>query len=222
MNHGGSLVDRPRTYYNIDGVGELGIGVMLLGFASLQWMQVHTPSTSLWNQMYTVFIAGGVIALGIHYGSKAIKQRVTYPRTGFVAYRRQDTLWRPLLVAFGCAVLASLGVVAVQSGWSPRTLVSIFGLVLAVSYVNGIDRTVRWKWMVAFALALGSLVIAFFPAPWLSALVGDSWLAHRFPASVVGAILLSMALYGAIYLISGGISFWLYLRSTQAAAEDLQ
>jgi hypothetical protein len=173
--------------------------------------------------MYTLFIFVGLMGLAIHYGSKAIKKHITYPRTGFVAYRRQDTLWRPLILALGFSALASLVVlVAVQSHWSLTTPASLVGLVLAASYAYGIARAVRWKWIVASGMALGSLVIAFLPARLVSALVGDSWLTRRVPATVVAAILLSFVLYGAMLLISGGISFWLYLRHTQAPVEELQ
>jgi hypothetical protein len=35
MDQLGNLLDRPRLYYNIDGLGELGVGVMFLGTALL-------------------------------------------------------------------------------------------------------------------------------------------------------------------------------------------
>ena len=33
-----NLLDRPRLYYNIDGLGDLGGGVMCLGFALILWL----------------------------------------------------------------------------------------------------------------------------------------------------------------------------------------
>jgi hypothetical protein len=36
----------------------------------------------------------------------------------------------------------------------------------------------------------------------------------------VGAFLLTMMLYGAVLLVSGGISFWLYIRHSEAPAPE--
>lgn len=46
-----AFVTRPLAYNNIDGVGELGMGVMLLGYALLGWLQLHSPNNSVWNRM---------------------------------------------------------------------------------------------------------------------------------------------------------------------------
>ena len=221
MDQVGSLLDRPKGYYNIDGVGELGIGFMCVSYALLQWLQVHTPEGSVWNQMYTLFVYVGLICAVIHYGSKAIKQHITYPRTGFVEYRTRDTAWRPLIIALGFGVLASIGLLIVaRSHWDVTTPASLVGLVFAAAYAHGIARTVRWKWAVVWVMAFGSLLIAVLPADLVGALASDSWVTRLFPARLVGAFLLSMMLYGTMLLISGGISFWLYLRHTQAPARE--
>lgn len=43
-----NLLGRPKEYYNVDGVGELSIGFMCLGFALLGWLQLHAPRGSAW------------------------------------------------------------------------------------------------------------------------------------------------------------------------------
>jgi hypothetical protein len=91
--------------------------------------------------------------------------------------------------------------------------VLLFGLFLAATYAYGFARTVRWKWAVACAMAWGSLAIVFLPANLIAAQADPSW---------GGAFALSMMLYGTLLLVSGGISFWLYLRHTQAPAPDAQ
>jgi hypothetical protein len=94
------------------------------------------------------------------------------------------------------------------------TPVSLIGLLFAASYAYGIARTVRWKWAAAWVVALGSIVIAVLPADVVGALAGHS--------SVRGAFLLTFILYGTVLLVSGGISFWLYLRHTEAPAPEAQ
>ena len=92
----GNLLDRPKRYSNIDGVVELGGGFMCLGFALLQWLQVHAPRHSVWHRIWVCCIYAGLMFSIMHYGSRAIKQRITYPRTGFVEYRKR---WRPRFIA---------------------------------------------------------------------------------------------------------------------------
>jgi hypothetical protein len=171
--------------------------------------------------MYTLFIYVGLMVLVINYGSKAIKRHITYPRTGFVEYRKRDTVWRPALIALGVSALLSMGMlVAIRSRWDMTTPASLLGLVLAASYAYGIARTARWKWAVVWAMAFGALAIAVLPADLAGALAQGSWVTRLFPAKLVGAFLLSMLLYGTMLSISGGISFWLYLRHTQPPARE--
>jgi hypothetical protein len=221
MERVGSLLNRPKDYYNIDGVGELGMGFMCVGFALIQWLQVHTPEGSVWNRMYTLFVYVGLMCAVIHYGSKAIKEHITYPRTGFVEYRTRDTVWRPLIIALGFGAPASIGLlIAARSHWDMTTPASLVGLVFAATYAHGFARTVRWKWAVVWVMAFGSVLIAVLPADLIGALADRSWVTRLFPAKLVGAFLLSMMLYGTMLLISGGISFWLYFHRTQAPARE--
>jgi hypothetical protein len=162
------------------------------------------------------------LALVIHYGTKAIKTHITYPRTGFVEYRKGERI-RTQIIAGVLGALTSLGIVSsLRRHWDITTAASLAGLVFAVSYAYRIARAARWKWVVACAIALGSLVIAFLPADVLAALANDSLVTHPARARLVGVIILSLMTYGTMLLISGGISFWLYLRHTQAPAQEAQ
>ena len=223
MDQIGSMLDRPKSYYNIDGVGELGVGFMCLAYALLGWLQVHSLKASVWNGMTTLFVYGGIMCLIIHFGSKAIKKHITYPRTGFVAYRNRDRIWLPMIIGGGISMLASGALIlALRSHWNLTTPGSLIGLLFAASYAHGIARTVRWKWSVVWVMVFTSILIAFLPADLVGSLAAHSWITADFPAEVVGAFLLTFMLYGAMLLISGGISFWLYLRNTQAPAQEVQ
>lgn len=210
-----SLLHRPRAYYNIDGVGELGMGVMCLAWALLWWMDVHTPADSLWHQMYFFLIYVGLLSLVLHYGSKAIKKHITYPRTGYVEYRKGRMRW----LAFVTGALASIGfAVAIRRHWG-TTPVLLFGLFTAGAYVYHLARSVRWKWAVVWAIVLGSFAIALLPAEALEAVAKGQ---GEDSAQLIGAFLLFLIFYGVLALISGGISFWLYLRHTQPPAQEGQ
>lgn len=221
MDQVASFLKRPETYYNIDGMGELGVGFMCLGYALIMWLQLHTRKDSIWNPMY-LFVGVGLMCVIIHYGTRAIKNHITYPRTGFVVYRMR--IW-PRIILLGVSALVSAGsallvFVTVRSYLDILTPVFLMGLLLAASYAYGIARRVPWKWAVVLGIVLGSLAIAIFPGNLASILAGASRFPAWFPAKSAGAFLLCMMLYGSMFLISGGISFWLYLRHTQAPGKE--
>ena len=223
MDEIAGLLDRSKAYYNIDGVGELGIGVMCFGFALIGWMQVRSPEASVWNRPYTLLVWMGALSLLIHYGSKAIKKHVTYPRTGFVQYSRRDTVWRPLFLSLAVSVVAAVVLFfAIRRRLSLANPVFLMGLIFAASYARGFARTVRWKWAVVWVMAAGSVLIALLPADVVGSPAAHSWIAKSVSAKTVGAVEFTILLYGALLLISGGISFWLYLRHTQAPAAEEQ
>ncbi len=218
----GDYSKRPFWYYNIDGVGELGMGFMLLGFGLLIWLQLHTPTDAVWHRMYATLLYVGLMCAIIHYGSKAIKQRITYPRTGFVEYTKRDKVWRPMILgALASGAISIALAVALRSQWDVKTLASLFmGLVFGASYARGLARTVRWKWAVVVAIAVATLAIATLPADLVESVVNGSRVTGKVPQVVAGVFLIWFLFYGAVLLISGGISFCLYLRRTQPPARE--
>jgi hypothetical protein len=215
-----SLLDRPKFYRNIDGVTELGGGVLCLGCALFLWLQIHSPANSVWHRT-SIFAFVGLM-LVIHYGTKAIKTHITYPRTGFVEYRKRHRRLTGIIAgALGALVPVGLIIVS-RRHWDITTPAALIGLVFAAAYAYQIARPVRWKWVVVWAMTLGSLMIAFLPVDVLGALANDSSAAHPVRAKLAGTTLLSLIVYGTMLLISGGISFWLYLRHTQAPAQEGQ
>lgn len=221
MNQIQSFLERPKTYYNIDGVGELGMGFMCLGFSLLAWLQLHTPSTAVWHRMYTFVIYVAVMCSTIRYGSKAIKNHVTYRRTGFVEYRKRDRVW-VAVAAFIFSALVGFGLmVAVRRHWVISVPGSFVGLLLAAGYVR-IAKTNAWKWAVFAAMVAGALVIGALPPDLVEAFANGSSLNSAIPAKVVGAYWLTFVVYGALLMISGAISFWLYVRDTQPPAQECE
>ncbi|MGB7718375.1 MAG: hypothetical protein WBL65_00660 [Bryobacteraceae bacterium] len=194
-------------------MGELAMGFMCLGYGLLMWLQANAPEGSVWHGMPAFFVYFGLMCLILHYGPRAIKKHITYPRTGFVQYSARETVWRPMILGAVVAAALSAGLmVGHRRHWNMTTPVSLIGLLFAAGYAYRIARTVRWKWAVVLVVALGSIVIAVLPADVVGALAGHS--------PVRGAFLLTFVLYGAVLLVSGGISFWYYLRHTEAPAPE--
>jgi hypothetical protein len=170
----------------------------------------------VWHQI-SFFVFAGLILL-IHYGTKAVKTRITYPRTGFVEYRRR---WHTSAIAAAVGALGTAGLgIGFRRHWDISAFASLGGLVFAAAYGYQVARAVRWKWVVAGAMAAASLVIAFLPADVLGALGSELPVAHPDRAKLLGTILLSLMVYGTMLLISGGVSLWLYLRHTLAPAQE--
>ncbi len=200
---------RPIEYNNIDGVGELGIGFMAAAFAAWMWILIVSPDDAIWHRwyMFVAFIA--TLSLVLHYGPKAIKKRLTYPRTGYVAYRRRFYVWA--MVA--ASVLAALFVFLLSRGHV--NYAALVGLAVVPGYVYRVVRMDQWKWVVAVALAAGSLAIASAPQ-WLRVASGMD------PSELGGSIVLTLFFYGGVFLVSGAISFYLYLRRTQPPALEAE
>jgi len=220
MNQVESLLERPKLYYNIDGVGELGMGFMCLAYALFAWLSSHAPQNSAWHRMYTFVIYMTVMVAILHYGPKAIKNRITYRRTGFVDYRPRDKYWVPMALGAGVSALLAAGLyLAVRRHWVISTPGSLMGLVLAVGWVR-LARTVRWKWAIVGVMVAAAIVIAALPADVTETFANHTGLTSAVPAKVVGAYWLTFAVFGAVMMVSGGISFWLYLRHTQAPVQE--
>jgi hypothetical protein len=213
-----NLLDRPRLYYNIDGLRELGGGVMSMACALVLWLLAHSPARSVWHQIFWLVLLG--LMLVVHYGTKAIKTHITYPRTGFVEYRRSDRRRTSIISAVFGALLPLGLFVADRRQWDVTAAAFLAGLVFAAVYAYRFAGAARWKWVVVGAIVLGDLVITFAPADVLAALANDSLVAHPFRTKLVGVILLSLATYGPMLLISGSISFWFYLRHTQTPMQE--
>lgn len=198
-----SLLQRPRSYYNVDGVGEMSAGFTLLGFAALGLLQVQSPQDAIWHRIYVVFVFIAAVLAISHYGGKAIKDHITYPRTGFVAYQKRVAFGRWILGALFGILTVVLIAFATKRHWRLGNSASWFGVLFAAAYARHFAMRVQWKWAVFCVLILGSLVFALFPDGQVS---GTAWW-------------LSFLCWGATLLVSGGISFWLYLRRTQASAQ---
>lgn len=214
-----TLLNRPRFYYNIDGVGEISIGLMLLCFLFFMWMQIHSPMQSFWNRPYALLLYVTPICLAFHFGLKAFKQKITYRRTGFVRYKATP-IW--YLLASAVAAAATVLFIA-EAGRhlfeTASVLRFLFSLLMASCYGYGMARAVPWKWLVAAAIALSGAIVALLPAASVQPLVADSLAGYDVGIKLLVAYFL---VWTPLFLLSGSISLVLYLRGTHDPAQDKQ
>jgi peptidoglycan/LPS O-acetylase OafA/YrhL len=166
---------RPRRYVNVDGINELTCGLIFLGFAffnSIPWLYL------------------GWVPL-VYFGGQAIKKRITYPRTGYVAYRRKQG---PLVAFIGGAVALCVAVYAFKR--YPINPVTFGGTAMLLLYLMAAWPLRPWKWLIAALMAAG---VVFLPPD--------------LPTP------LRSVFFSLPVAVSGAISFWLYLRHTQPPSE---
>ncbi len=226
MNPGASesqirdYMTRPKRYQNIDGTGELYVGVILGAFAAVLFIASRLPDDSFWRhsaagKLILFFgVLGAALGLGL-WATCVIKKKVTFPRTGYAVQKisgKAAALRVSAGVISGAAVSAVMqflfdasrrtGAVAV-----PRVVVFT---VFTVSYALVIAFQFKkhpWKMAIVAILAAGLLALAAF-AP-----AAGSQLQYMLPA---------MLITSAAWLISGAITLLVYIRRTHPPEPEAQ
>jgi hypothetical protein len=207
-----AYLEQPRRYFNIDGLGELGCGIMMLGFGLISWLQATTPQTAVWHRMWFLLVYMAVILTVIDRGTKVIKKRVTYPRTGFVEYRGGAR--GKIIPMVSAALLAPVFLfLFIQRRVNAAALL---GIAFAIAYTYGMARAVRWKWLVAAVLAAGTLAIASLPTGLLTWFAHDTAAGPKLVPDQFGIWMEQELFIGATMLFSGAITLYQYLSRTQA------
>lgn len=221
MDNVGKFLNRPKLYYNIDGMGELSLGFLLLGFSPLYWLILHSPETAVWHRTSTLVIFLVVLSLINNYCNNAIKNRITYKRTGYVQYRPRKQ-WGTMLLGACVVVVTYAGLfIALRNHVAFALPASLYILLVAGLYIR-IIRFHRWKWAVFVAMIISAGGIAFLPVHLLEILAGNSSVGTVLAPRILGAFWLTWTAYGALLFLSGAISFCVYVRHTQPAAREVE
>jgi hypothetical protein len=207
-----NYMGRPKRYANIDGTGEISLGLAALGFALLGYFQSVLPADSMWRNgtaglLFMYMILGPVLALG-YWGGKAIKKHITWPRTGYVAYRRDGTAWWTAYAApaVGGGVIAAGFVFLMRQPHMMSLTRMVYLTVFVGSYavfVHRFGRDYPWKWLVLLFMALGLLAIGL-----------------AVPGEVEELSRPVMLFLGLVWLASGGATLYSYIRHTQPPAPE--
>jgi hypothetical protein len=203
---------RPKLYENIDGTAELFFAALYLGGGWLgSELESLIPADSFWGKghpgHFVVLIWAALIFGAAYYGTRLIKRRVTYPRTGYVAQRqggKSNRLLAGLISAvLGAAVSGTLAVLmrGHHVDGSRFLIVAISVLPYAVFAIIAC-RGETWKWVLAAGLALYLTNIA---------LVSRGPLLHK-------AVLAT----GLVWLLSGAVTLLLYIRRTHPPAQEAE
>jgi MFS family permease len=201
------IIRNTRRYWYVDGLAEIAGGLVIF-FTGLSYWLVASMENNGVKSLLLIFAQPAVILLGSYIARKIlpiIKAKLTYPRTGYLAFRKPQIkrrFQRFFFVGLMAAVIGAL--VAMFSSTLPERLLpflsSIFLAIFSVylGYQNGVPR---FYWIGLILLLLGS-AITFLnpqgPLPYVMLFSG----------------------MGIIWVLSGAITLTIYLHKTRPIMEE--
>ncbi len=193
---------RTRRYWYEDGLAEISVGLLFGAVSLLLVVEAVSPAGTL--PPLVAVLGLPLLALigmvAVRFGVRVAKDHLTYPRTGFLVYRRRT----PGRRALGWTTAAVLGVVfaVALSAWSGLSawLAVLEGLVLAIGLLALASVMGLGRFYVVAGVALAAGCSA--------ALLGLTDNAGS--ALVYGA-------FGTALVVSGGLTLRSYLRRAGAA-----
>ncbi|MFB0533351.1 MAG: hypothetical protein ACETWR_00040 [Anaerolineae bacterium] len=201
------VIQRAHRYWYEDGLAEIATGWMfvLCGLFLLMMRLVRPgwPLACIVAVTFTSLVAFG--GLAVSRAVKAVKNRITYPRTGYVSYRRPESNRRRRIAAAGVGIaLWVLGIVLSIAG-APAWLVSmpmVEGLIIGAGLVYLGHR-------------LG--IARFYALAFLSALIGVMVALNGFDDALGSAAYFGQM--GLVQTASGLFTLRTYLSQTQPPVE---
>ena len=183
------LEDRPKRYWHVDGIPELIMGLVWILWGGAVLLGNALPKSSgaraYWLIVLSILVFSGFFA---NWATRRLKERLTYPRTGYIEYRdsgpRVRLLMR-LIAMLSAAAIAGLIVTGRAAGMEHSGAL-VLGVILSLAFVGA---SVRQKAphllaLAGIALALGvaftALKLGWAAMNWLFVWLGIA-------ASVMGA-----------------------------------
>jgi hypothetical protein len=198
-------MQRTKRYWHIDGLNEMSLGLLFLLMGLYFFLEVIlTPASVLYQILNVGFV---ILAVGVALSAgrliNALKEHLTYPRTGYVAYRQVKGIkrWVRVLLLFAASAMIGALIVnlPISRNWHPLVLgVTVAGAMLFIGNRVGLSRF--------YILAATSM------------LAGAGIALFGFDLAVGGMIY--YALMGVALFLSGAITLRNYLKQTQPAQEE--
>ena len=202
---------RPIQYWYEDGFNELAFGFIGLCLGFYFWIHTRIPAGSAWHVPWAV-VMFPLLYFGIRLLNrmiKALKNKLTYPRTGYVSYRRPESKRKRFVIlgAFvGLNTFLAYRILRSDalSGWG-----SIAGIPLVTGLIGA---------GVFFWIGTKTRVFRFFAMAMISALAGIALsLAGLGEMAALGAY---WGILGASSCISGAFVLLRYLQRHPSPGAD--
>lgn len=196
---------RAIQYFYADGSFEFGFGLLCLIMAVYFYVETHVQGLllALVDASLVLVMVGG--AWLINRLVKRIKENVTYPRTGYIKYRREDGPRRGWRVARGLLIGGVVGAVAAVLVTSLN--VRLARMPMLTGFIIGIVLVfLGWRLSLPrFYLLAG-----------LSAATGVAFSGMENNLALVAYYLA----FGLLLFVSGGVTLWMYLRRNPATLKE--
>ena len=203
MNDLNKTIRRTQQYWFEDGLVELLLGLLLLVLSGLFWWQVATDSE------YAALVGGiampfiivlGAILMGVTL--RWLKQRLVYPRTGYVTYAKPTNKQRGLSAVLGFVIGAAMALTITQLELAELTPAFIgAGMGLALFLLGNHVGLLRFHLLALWAVGSG-IIIAFLG-------VAET-VASTFALGSIGLSLVA----------SGGFAFWRYWQNSEPGSDE--
>ncbi|MGD8402272.1 MAG: hypothetical protein PVJ21_01340 [Anaerolineales bacterium] len=203
-----NVEQRVRRYWYEDGIAELssgGLFVILGLYFSAQGFFGETSLVSIILQVSLVLLLVGGI-FGVRWLVNTLKERLTYPRTGYVEYRvnNRDDRKRRMVIVVVALIIAMASIVLIDFIRGLDSMVLISGLLVGVIFI-----ALRGK---------SSGLKRFYLLGGLSILLGIGLAFLNL--SQAYSLGLFYGLLGLAILISGGIVLRNYMSANPVPAEE--
>lgn len=203
-----NIIRNTRKYWYVDGLSEIAGGLVIFATGLTYWLVSTLESTNI-KALLLMLAQPAVIIIGSLIVQKylpKIKERITYPRTGYLTFRkppRNRRLKRALIVGMVAGLVAAL--VAMVSSRLPANYLPLLSSVflLIFSIYLAFQTAVPRFYVIGFLMVLLGAVISFVP-------FGNALPYTLFFCGI-----------GIIWIISGVITLIGYLKKTSPQMEDL-
>ena len=199
------IEQRPRRYWNADGLPELSMGaVWIVWGIALALPKLLPQGTWLgwyWKSVPVILV---VAAFSSQWVAKKLKERITFPRGGYVRWPEPSRTMQ-VVSALIAALVGLMLVVLVIRGRADglRNLVApLSAILIAVAFLV---PAIRWKMTHFLVLSIAALALAF--------IILDR---HMNVEPAMTFLLLTL---GVIAMVLGSVRLSIYLRRHPAQAE---
>ncbi len=111
---------RPQRYWYVDGLSEIGAGAVIFFFGLFSAVVGLLPAGGYKGLLLGIGQPALVIGLAVlaRWAVARLKDRITYPRTGYIAYRRAEPRKRIGGILLAAGISAGIGlVVFISRNW---------------------------------------------------------------------------------------------------------
>lgn len=155
------IENRPTRYWTIDGIPELIMGLVWILWGSALLVGEAIPKGSAANIYWMVFPAVLVLSgVASNWIVKRLKERLTYPRTGYVEYREPGPAVRVATAAMAVIAAAALAALIVtgRANGVEHSVAPVVGVILSLGFVvvSMRQRAPHYLALAGVAIALGA------------------------------------------------------------------